>query len=117
MVKKTKIQKLKRVVKISVATCVLILLIVLGFFVKYNYTFENSNMKKWLSLSESQQIQTVNRIIPEFKNLDVQELLIQCITKIAMLPDSENMDIRDATSICYNGIKINSDTDSEKDEK
>ena len=118
MAKKTKIQKLKRVVKISLAVCVLVLLIVLGFFVKHNYTFENASMKKWLSLSESQQTQTIGRVIPEFKNMENQELLIQCITKIAMLPDSENMDIRDAASLCYNGIKINSDIDdSGKDEK
>ena len=117
MAKKTKIQKIKRLTKILVATGVFVLLVVLGFFVKHNYTFENSNMKKWLSLSESQQIQTLKRVITDVENLENRDLLIQCITKIALLPDSETMDIRDAASLCYNGIKINSDVDSGKDEK
>ena len=117
MSKSTKIQRLKRFVKISVACCVAMLLIVLGFFVKHIYTFENSNMKKWLSLSEQQQILTVKRIVPDFDVLENGDLLIQCITKIAQLPNSESMDIRDAVSLCYNGIKINANENSEKDEK
>ena len=117
MSKTTKIQRLKRFVKISVACCVLILLVVLGFFVKHIYTFENSNMKKWLSLSEQQQILTVKRVISDFDALENSDLLIQCITKIALLPDSERMDIRDAASLCYNGIKINSNENSDDEKK
>ena len=117
MSKETKIQRLKRLFKISVACCVLILLVVLGFFVKHIYTFENSSMKKWLSLSEQQQVLTIKRVIPDFDTLENNDLLIQCITKIALLPDSENMDIRDAASLCYNGMKINSGKDSDDEEK
>ena len=112
-----KIQTFKRFVKISVAVCVLILLIVLGFFVKHIHTFENSNMKKWLSLSEQQRILTLKRVIPNVDTLENRDLLIQCITKIAELPDSQTMDIRDAASLCYNGIKINSGEISENEEK
>ena len=108
----TKIRIIKRIIKITVATVVLVALVFLGFFVKYNYTFENANMEKWLGLSESQRIATINRVIP---NPDNRELLVQCVTKIAELPDSDKMDIRDAISICYNGIKANSE--SQNDEK
>lgn len=110
MQKKSKIKRIKRIFKISIAFGFALLLIILGFFVKHNYTFENSNMKKWLTLSEQQQISTLKRVI---SNLDNQELLIQCVTKIAMLPDSEEMDIGDAAVLCYNGIKINEKHDKE----
>ena len=91
---------------------VLIALVFLGFFVKYNHTFENANMGKWLTLSESQRVATINRVV---SNPSDQELLLQCVTKIAELPDSDKMDIRDAISICYNGIMANSE--SQNDEK
>jgi len=104
MSKETKIRLIKRILKITIASCVLLLLIILGFFVNHTYTFENSNMKKWLELSEEQQIKTVKRIVPNLKD---EALLIQCVTKIAQLPDSEKMDIRDAVALCYNGIRIN----------
>lgn len=108
---KSKLQKIKRIIKISLAGFVLIVLIVLGFFVKPTYTFENSSLAKWTSLSESQQVATVKRIIS--KSTD-QDLLLECVTKIAELPDSAKMNIRDAIVLCYNGIKLNTTEDNEK---
>lgn len=104
MPKKSKTRLIKRMLKISIAGIVGLVLIVLGFFVNRTYTFENSNMKKWLELSDEQQIKTLKRVV---KKSDNDDLLIQCVTKIAELPDSEKMDIRDAVVLCYNGIKIN----------
>ena len=104
MTKKNKIQQIKLVIKISIVVCVLGIFLALGFFVKPIHTFEKSPMKKWLSLSEQEQITTVQRIVPNAEN---QDLLIQCITKIANLPDSNKMIIHDAAVLCYNGIKLN----------
>ena len=113
MQKRTKIQKIKRLLKIGIAAGIFALLFVLGLFVKINYTFENSNMKKWLVLSTNQQINTVHKIALDVDDMD---LLLDCVTKIANLPDSENMNIRDAVSLCYNGIKINAGKSSENSE-
>lgn len=110
----TKIRLIKRILKISIAGIVIILLIFLGFFVQYNYTFENSNMKKWLVLSEQQREKTLYKIVPDTADKD---LLIQCVTKIANLPDSEKMDIRDGVVLCYNGIKINATEEKAKNEQ
>ncbi len=108
MTQKTRIRIVKRALKITIALGVLTVLVFLGFFVKYNHTFENSNMTKWLDLSEKQRVATLQRVVPEYEN---QELLMQCVTKIAHLPDSDKMDIRAAISLCYNGIKTNSGGD------
>jgi len=108
MTKKTKIQQIKLFIKISIIVCVLFVFIVLGFFVKPTRTFENSNMKKWYGLSEQEKITTLQHIIPNAEN---QELLINCVNKISELPDSDNMIVRDAVALCYNGIKLNSEND------
>ena len=110
MTQQTKIQQIKLVIKISIVICVLCVFVVLGFFVKPVRTFESSHMKKWLSLSEQDRITTVQRVVPNAEN---QDLLINCITKIAELPDSNKMVIHDATVLCYNGIKLNTKTDED----
>lgn len=108
MTKRTKIQQIKLIVKISIVVCVVSIFVILGFFVKPIHTFENYHMKKWLSLSEQDRVMTVQRVIP---NSDNQDLLINCITKIANLPDSNTMIIHDAAVLCYNGIKLNTKAD------
>ena len=104
MTKNTKLQKIKLFIKLSIVVFVFILFIILMFFVKPIRTFENSNMKRWIGLSEQEKITTLQHIIPNAEN---QELLISCIDKISSLSDSEDMIIRDAAVLCYNGIKLN----------
>ena len=105
MSKKNKIQKIKNFIKISVASGLMILFIALTFFVKHSHSFENSNMKKWGSLTDAQRLTTVRRIVPDF---EYDDLFMACMNKIADLPESNNMIIQSAVSLCYNGIKLNS---------
>ena len=99
------IKKIKLFIKVFIVTVIIILLVVLGFFVNHTYNYENGNMKKWLTLTEQQKIDTMNSIVGMSEN---QELLISCVDKIAQLEESEKMNIKSATAICYNGIKLNS---------
>ena len=112
MTKRTKVQQIKLFIKISIVVVVLGIFIVLGFFIKPVPSFENSNLKKWANLSEIQKISTVEHIVKDASN---QDLLIQCINKISELSGAGEMQIRDATALCYNGIKINSIKDEEQD--
>ena len=104
MTQSTKIQKIKLFIKLSIVIFVLFIFVALGFFVKPMRTFENSNMKKWLSLPEQEKLITVQRVV---HNVEDQALLINCVTKIAELPNSSDMIIHDAIVLCYNGIKQN----------
>jgi hypothetical protein len=79
-------------------------LIVLGIFVRPVRTFENSHLPRWLELTDSQRVATLRKVI---HNSDNDELMIQCVSKIASLPNSNEMVIRYAISFCYNGIKLN----------
>jgi len=109
--KKTRLQRIKYVIKITIIGVLLLAFVILGFFVKHTYTYENSSLKKWPVLSEQQQIATINRIVQKPQDIT---LLIQCVSKMAQLPDSENMDIRDAVALCYNGIKLNNNDSDEE---
>ena len=109
---RTKLQKVKYVIKISIVCVLLFAFVVLGFCVNHTYTFENSSIKKWVVLTEGQRISTLKRIIPDITQ--DTDLLIQCITKIAQLPDSGTMDIRDGAALCYNGIKLNNNKPDEE---
>ena len=113
MTQQNKIRQIKLFIKISIVICLLTLFIVLGFFVKPIRTFEKAHMKKWLTLSEQEQITTVQHIVP---NAEQQDLLINCITKIAELPDSNKMIIHDAAVLCYNGIKLNSTAETKNEQ-
>lgn len=104
MMKTPSIKQLKMFIKISIIVVVLGIFLIFGFFVRFDRTFENAHLRKWLFLSEKQQIMTVNQII---RNPENPDLIVKCITKIANLKNSNEMAIRDATVLCYNGIKIN----------
>lgn len=107
----TKIQKIKLFIKISIVVFVIAVFVILGIFVRPHGTFEDSHMKKWLTLSNETRVSVLKNIL---KDIDVdQDLLLKCVTKIAELPESDTMVIRDAVSICYNSIKMNNVGNSE----
>ncbi|MBR6010135.1 MAG: hypothetical protein IKP35_01795 [Alphaproteobacteria bacterium] len=114
MTQRTKIQKIKLFIKISIVFVVCTIFVVLGFFVKPIRTFENSHMKKWTMLAEQDRLMTIQRVIP---NAEDQDLLMNCITKISNLPNSNEMIIRDAVVLCYNGIKFNKSINTEAPEE
>lgn len=111
MTKKKRLQQIKLLIKASIIIGVLFVFIVLGLFVRPNRTFENANMKKWVSLDDAQRIETINRIVKDNPN---QDLLIQCVNKIASLENSNEMAIKDAIVICDAGIKANLEIDDKE---
>jgi len=106
------IQQIKLFIKASIIVSVLAIFIVLGIFIRPVVSFENARMEKWLSLNETQRILTVQHIVKDF---DGNEILIKCVDKIAQLPNSNEMLIRDAIVLCNGGIQMN--LESSNDEK
>ena len=104
------IRFLKRIIKISVAVIIILSALFLGLFVKNNQKYENSNMSKWLKIPEPERMAILTRTA---KDMEDKDLLMSCVDKIASLPDSNEMIIRDAISLCYNGIKLNANTNGE----
>ena len=104
MKKKNKLQTVKNFIKLLVASGLVVLFIVLGFFVKTTHTFENSNMNRWATLTDSQKTDTLHKVVPSIEN---EDLLMACMNKISTLNDSGNMIVQSAISLCHNGIKLN----------
>ena len=104
MTRQTKIQQIKYFIKASIVLSVLFVFVVLGIFIHPSRTFENSHMKKWLSLNEQPRTQTILRVVKDTKNRD---LLIKCVDKIASLPNSNEMQIQYAIVFCDKAILQN----------
>lgn len=98
------IQRIKLFIKASIIIGILAIFIVCGIFVRPTITAENARMEKWLTLNETQRISTIRHVIKDF---DGNEILIKCVDKIAQLPNSNEMLIRDAIVLCNGGIQMN----------
>ena len=109
-----KIQQIKLFIKIAIVVSILFIIILLAFLVNHNHTYEKSNMKKWAEITTTQKIDTLRQSIT---NIEISDLLIACMDKIAELPNSNEMMVQNAASLCYNGIKLNEIDKEQTDDK
>lgn len=94
---------LKNYLKFFIGIAVLIMAIVIFFIAQGVNDLESANLKKWRSADVERRIATVQILIASDEH---SELLVQCVDKIASLPDSGEMAVKDAVSLCYTGIKL-----------
>lgn len=64
---------------------------------------ENGNLKKWRSADLDNRMAAAQILSASDENL---ELLVKCVDKIASLPESGEMAVRDAMSLCYTGMQL-----------
>lgn len=64
---------------------------------------ENGTLHDWVSASVERRTTAIK--ILTATDTDT-EILVACVDKIATLPDSAQMAVRDATSLCYTGMQI-----------
>ncbi len=95
---------LKKYLRFFIGVAVLILAIVIFFFAMQSSDLENGNLKKWRSADLSRRTAAAQILSASDENLD---LLVQCVDKIATLPESGEMAVRDAVALCYTGIQVN----------
>jgi hypothetical protein len=82
------------------------LLIVVFVFVivpRKSASLETSTLKDWQSASLERRMAAAKILTATDTNLD---LLVACVDKMATLPDSADMPVRDATELCFVGIKL-----------
>jgi len=98
---------LKRIIKIIVAIFTVGLIVFLIVYFKNISNFETLSLSKWKKLSEGQKTSIINT----YDDVD-SKLLIDCVNTMSDLDGASKMSIKDALSLCYNGIKLDlSDTD------
>lgn len=94
---------IKKYFKIFIGIAVLILAVVVFFFSQQSSDLETGVLKDWRAAPMDRRVASAQILTGADKNID---LLVACIDKMATLPDSGEMAIRDAASLCYTGIQL-----------
>ncbi len=96
-------QFIKKYLKIFIGVAVLILAIVVFFFAQRSGDIEGGTLKNWRSASLERRNAAVKILTATEENC---ELIVACVDKMATLPDSGEMAVRDAVSLCHTGIQL-----------
>ena len=94
----------KKYLKIFIGVAVLILAIVVFFFAMRTSNLENASLRKWRAADLNRRMAAAQILSASNANLD---LLVKCVDKIATLPESGDMMVRDAVTLCNMGIIMN----------
>jgi hypothetical protein len=84
-----------------------VLLVAIFVFVQTQKTtaLESGQLKDWRSASIERRNTAIKVLTASETNSD---LLIKCVDKMATLPDSGDMPVRDAVELCFVGIQLKS---------
>ena len=94
---------IKKYFKLFIGVCVLVMVVLVFFFAKRGETLEIGTLKDWRSASIDRRVASVQILMASEENNDI---LVACIDKISTLPDSSEMAVRDAISLCQTGLKL-----------
>ena len=94
---------IKKYFKIFIGVSALILVMVVFFFAQRSSTLETGTLKDWRAASIESRVSAAQILTGEDRNID---LLVACVNKMAELPESGDMVIRDAVSLCHTGIQL-----------
>ena len=94
---------IKKYLKFIIGIAVLLVVIVVFMLVMQTSDLENGDLKKWRAADLDARMAAAQILSASDENL---ELLVQCVDKMACLPDSGEMAVRDAMSLCYTGIQL-----------
>ena len=93
----------KKYFKIFIGVAVLIMVLVVFFFAQRSGTLETGVLKDWRAAALDRRIAAAQILTGADKNVD---LLVACVDKMATLPESGEMAVRDAISLCHTGVKL-----------
>lgn len=66
-------------------------------------SLESGTLKDWRAASIERRIAAVKILRASDENMDI---LVKCVDKMANLPDSSDMAVRDATELCFMGMQL-----------
>lgn len=93
----------KKYFKLFIGVAVLILVIIVFFFAQRSGTLETGTLKDWRAAPMDRRISAAQIMTGAGDNI---ELMVACVDKMAKLPDSGEMAVRDAMSLCNTGVKL-----------
>jgi len=93
----------KKYLKILIGIAALILVFMIFVMTQRSENLETASLKKWPAASLERRMAAVKILTGTDQNA---ELIVQCVDKIAAMPESGEMAIRDAASLCYTGVQL-----------
>lgn len=96
-------KNVKLILKLFIGVTALLLVMVMFSCALRKGNLETDNLKAWRAASLDRRAAAVRMLTATD---DDTELMVACVDKIATLPDSGEMAVRDAVSLCYTGAQI-----------
>lgn len=96
-------KNVKLILKLFIGVAALLLVMVVFSCTLRKGNLETDNLKAWRAASFDRRAAAVRMLTATD---DDTELMVACVDKIATLPDSGEMAVRDAVSLCYTGAQI-----------
>ncbi|MDR0726551.1 MAG: hypothetical protein LBF37_00640 [Rickettsiales bacterium] len=93
----------KKYIKLMIGVAAIIVFAVVFFFINKSADLETGNLKHWKTASIERRGAAVKILTGTDEHTD---LMVQCLDKIASLPESADMPIKDAASLCFMGIQL-----------
>ena len=93
---------MKSVFKFLLGIAVLLAIFFVFFRTQRSTDLAVDTLKHWAAASNDQRTAAA-RVIVASDDADI-DLIVACVTKMATLPDSNEMVVRDAISLCHTGI-------------
>lgn len=97
---------MKTLKKISVFIIgIFALLFAVSIFIRAQKTtaLESGTLKDWRAASVERRMSAIKILRANDDNIDI---LVRCVDKMATLPDSGDMSVRDATELCFMGMQL-----------
>ncbi len=94
---------LKRVLLFLIGIAVLFTVAFIFFRTQKSTDLEGDTLKNWPTASTERRVAATKILLASEENVDS---VVACVDKMATLPDSTEMKVRDAVSLCYTGIQL-----------
>ena len=92
---------MKFVLKFLLGIAVLLAVFLVFFYTQRSNDLSTGTLKNWASASNDQRVAATKVAVAGDSDID---LIVACVNKMSTLPDSHEMIVRDAISLCYTGI-------------
>lgn len=92
---------MKFVLKFLLGIAVLLAVFLVFFYTQRSNDLSTGTLKNWASASNDQRVAAAKVAVAGDSDID---LIVACVNKMSTLPDSHEMIVRDAISLCYTGI-------------
>ncbi len=94
----------KKYFKIIIGGAVLVLCLFLFLRANSSSAIEGGNLRDWRGATVERRTSAV-RVIVASDDANT-EIIVACVDKMATLPDSDEMAVRDAVSLCHTGLLL-----------